>query len=153
MRTQYENSESLSNEQRAIKKFCEPHNFSWHKLPISYELDFAISKQGRLKAFAEVKCRNVMREQYPTFFIAQRKFMKGIEYTRYFNQVGGRPFVFVVIVQWKDALGYYKYDAQDKFEHDFSGRTVQTRDSADLEPMVHIPIEKFEVVGKDGAER
>jgi len=143
-RTAYESQSDLSTEAAVIKRFCKHFNVDYHKLPISYKYDYILTskKTEVIQAIAEVKNRKNEMRKYPTLVLSQSKFMKGVEYYEYYKNIGNRSDM-LIIVQWIDTLGYYKYDPTDTFVHKIGGRTLNTRDSADIEPVILIPISKF----------
>jgi hypothetical protein len=145
VREQYENEQTLANEAKVMRNFAAARKLTYHKLPKSYEVDYlTFNEMGEPVSVVEVKCRNINHNDFPTFYIALRKFMKGFEYVQFFGHIQGW-FAFTILVLWNDATGVYTFGDTTKIYTDFSGRTVQTRDSADLEPMVHIPIDEFEI--------
>ena len=57
MRPKYERPRDLTNEQRVAARMAE-RGIELRKLPISYRLDFAMFRDGKLRGFAETKARN-----------------------------------------------------------------------------------------------
>ena len=140
MRPLYETENDLQNERGVADILAKAWKIDLHKLPISYWLDFFVTKAGKGKAVLEVRCRNNTHNKYPTLMLALAKWKHGIEYAR----CNGLAFVFAV--KFTDGLFYYLYDKNDVFETNWGGRTKNVRDSADVEPVVHIPINKLKRV-------
>ena len=151
MRQQYETEQDRQNEEDVIKSFClafnnKGYDLSYFKLPKSYIIDYGlVNARNSIQAMAEVKCRNVDKDQYKTLILSQKKMMAGIQYYDYFRFTGSNV-EFIIIARWNDATGYYKYDPSHRFNHKIGGRTVKTRDSADIEMVIEIPIQYFRIL-------
>lgn len=151
MRQQYETQQDRENEEDVIKSFCLAFNnrnydLNYFKLPKSYILDYAlVNSNNNIQALAEVKCRDVNKDQYDTLILSQKKMMAGIQYYDYFRFTGGHA-EFLIIARWNDATGYYKYDSSHRFNHRVGGRTKKTRDNADIEIVIEIPIRYFRIL-------
>jgi len=104
----------------------------------TYRLDYSVVRGGVLMALLEIKVRNNPSDQYETLMLSLSKWATGVRY----YQAG---LDFAIAVRWEDKDGHYKYNPLDmglmRFEH--SGRTVQTRDAGDIEPVVMIPVSLF----------
>ena len=137
MRQIYESQTDKSNEYKVSEVISKAWKVNLHKLPISYRLDFLITKDNKAKAIVEIKTRKNSYNKYPTLLLSLSKWNHGIEYT-VLNKLK-----FILVVMFTDGIFYYTYSDQDKFEIKWGGRTLNTRDSADIEPVVHIPIEKM----------
>lgn len=144
-RPYYETRQDLNNESDLQQRIQAVWPVTFAKLPISYHLDFALfGKSGKLAAMAEVKCRKNNHDTYDTLLLSVLKWAKGIEYARSLNTS------FLVIVNFLDGDWFYKYlpEDADKIKIVHGGRTKQTRDAADIEPVVHIPIALFKRIEK-----
>lgn len=135
----YEDSESLGNEREAAKRIERRWNCTLHKLPRSYEVDFAATRPGTgVIAWVEYKCRKMRWGQYPDIVVSARKVDALIRMSR----LCGKSF-FVV----EDEAGEIRYARIDGQHWDgfveVGGRTRQTRDSADVEPVVKVMLERF----------
>ena len=137
MRKQYESKFDLSNEQDVSNAISKAWGASLHKLPISYRLDFLLTKDNAAKAVVEVKSRRNAHNKYPTLMLSLSKWNHGVEYT-IINKLK-----FLLIAKFTDGIFYYNYSNKDDFDIKWGGRTVQTRDSADIEPIIHIPVNKL----------
>lgn len=107
------------------------------KLPISYRLDFAMFRDGKLRGFAEVKTRNNRHDSYPTLIISLGKVMAA----RQLAEVSETRSV--LLVQYLDGL--YWCNFATPFEVAMGGRWDRGDDD-DVEPVAHYPIEAFKIV-------
>lgn len=141
MRTQYENSESRYNETQFAKYIEERWKCQMIKMHYHHIIDFMLLRNGVAKAWVEVKCLNREYEQYPNFILSLSKYMKGVEY----HNVSGLPFIFAVRIN--DGDYFYKYDKSHVgLPIVFAGRTKQTRDKYDVEPIINIPKSYFKEI-------
>ena len=108
------------------------------KLPISYHIDALMEKDARGCGWIEVKRRNCTFDQYPDIMLSVLKLNAGLSLVN----ATGLPFFFAV--KFNDASGLYQWSPSHILDIRNGGRTVQTRDSADIEPVVHIPMSLFD---------
>ena len=141
MRTYYENSTTL----KAEKEFANYLETKWEcvlqKMHSHHIIDFMLTRNNIAKAWVEVKCLNTTSNAFPCRILSLSKYMKGIEYYK----TTGLPFIFAVSLQ----DGYYFYKHNEKhgnFEIIWGGRTKDTRDKFDIEPIIKIPTVLFEEV-------
>jgi hypothetical protein len=87
-------------------------------------------------SWVEVECIENPFKQYPTLAIGITKLMAGLA----FEHKTGLPFF--LVVHWPDFLGYIRIKSLSEFKILKGGRTDRN-DNADVEPMVHIPIQMF----------
>ena len=132
----YESASDRANEQAVADVLLERWRCSAVKLPISYELDYALTRNGTVMAWAEVKCRRVAREHYPTYMVSLRKVLAGLAMAERTN------LPFLLLVQWTDALGWVTPAARNI---QLGGRHDRG-DSADVEPVIHVPIAEFKLL-------
>ena len=137
MRPMYETQEQITNEEKVRLFLEERMKGKLHKLPISYRLDWILFKDGKAKAVVEYKRRKCSMNQYPDIMLSLGKWNAGLDY----KIKNGMKFVFVV--QFTDGFAMYIHDDKHEADIRWGGRTAQTRDSADIEPVVHIPITRF----------
>ena len=140
MRPTYEVSQDLLNEQDIILRFID--HFGGHltpfKMPIQYKLDFCLGDGSSAKVFAEVKVRKNNKEKYSTYIISLSKVMaaKSIKESTGLDTV--------IIVGWTDCIGYTNLN--NDWPIKVGGRTDRN-DWQDIEPLAHIPISEFTVIG------
>lgn len=148
MRPPYETHDDLQNEQIIAAHYLAALHRkdklvrTVRKLPASYRLDFAIETEGKINAWLEVKDR---RTGIPfsggpdTLILSALKWQTGSSLA----QTTG--LAFVVLVRFSDGIvGSYRQYSRPPPETKWGGRTVLTRDSADVEPVVHLPLISFE---------
>ena len=136
MRPRYERPADLTVE-RKVQAQLERKGIQLHKLPVSYRLDFAMFKNGKLKGWAEIKARNNSRDHYPTLMISLGKVLAA----RQLADVSGTRSI--LLVQYLDGL--FWCDFASPFEVRIGGR-YDRGDSDDVEPVAHFQIEAFTIV-------
>jgi hypothetical protein len=122
------------------------YGFRLHKLAIAYSLDFgAVGPDNLVKFWCEVKARTGMQwGQYPTVMLSMQKLMAAIRLW----DASGLPVLFFVRDADGDIRQFDLMLARGRSDWvRWGGRTRQTRDSADIEPVAMIPIELFEPLG------
>lgn len=132
----YETEDDL-NIELSFKQKIEDAGAKLYKLPISYKLDFLVEKQNKAYAMAEIKVRKCKSTEFPTLMLSLAKFKEGVMYSKLLG------LKFIIFIRWLDRDGFYIYNAKEEVNISFAGRTKQTRDDADIEPCVFIPIIKF----------
>jgi len=137
----YESENDRRRERAAMERLLDGSDNTARKLPIRYEVDFAIIKNGEIVSWAEVKCRNNASSLYPTLMISAAKIWKGST----LSIQTGKPFF--IVAEWTDGIGYLKVTNVGLFELGFGGRTDRN-DDQDVEPVYFIPIEMFKMKGK-----
>ena len=138
-RPMYESAADRSNEQQVIERLAAAWGGEYHKLPISYRMDYAVVRNGEIASFVEIKARHMRWGQYPTVMISMNKVLTAANYAESL----GLPTMFVVCTSdgrlHFARLGDIRLHA--KLVH--GGRTVQTRDGGDIEPCYMIPNAQF----------
>ena len=149
-RPMYETREQLQSEKAVCTAFCDEFGLTAHKLPISYGLDYLLTKtegqtSGKPVGFLEYKRRSFTTDRWPTVMLSLKKLMAAEQ----LKQVTGLTSVFMV--QFDDAIGtcdFAKFVGKPELL-EYGGRTTQTRDSGDIEPVVMIPVGDFHLWGND----
>jgi hypothetical protein len=136
VRPRYERPADLTVE-RKVAAQLERKGIKLHKLPVSYRLDFAMFKNGKLKGWAEIKARRNNHDRYPTLLISLGKVMAA----RQLADVSGTRSI--LLVQYLDGL--YWCDFASAFEIRMGGR-YDRGDADDVEPVAHFPMEAFTIV-------
>lgn len=160
MRTQYETEEDLAKE-RAIAKdiiipFCsngaaklyhtkfdfliatEPRKLSG----LAYGLDWCCVRtfnKDQISCWAEIKSRKAKKNQYRDIMISTQKFVKG----RTLSRETGLPFIVFIYFELDQSLGVHLVDLNKTYKIEFNGRTVQTRDAGDIEPVNYILVSEM----------
>ena len=136
-RTQYESEADRRAETSVIEKVVKAFDVDgYHKLPISYVLDFAVTKSNRVIGFVEVKARSCEMQTYPTFFVAVKKVLAAGE----FERLGLKTRLFV---KWRDCIGYTLLREPDQITY---GGRFDRGDPADQEPLAHFDINRFSIL-------
>lgn len=137
----YECLEDLENEQQVAAAVCEAWSLVPHKLPRTYNLDYAMTSRSNprvVKAFVEIKCRMIPSWQYDTLILSMAKVLRGKAITR----ETGVPSI--LCVRWNDMIGYVHFT---DIESDIAiGGRTDRGDPQDIEPVYHIPINRFRKV-------
>jgi len=149
-RKMYESADTLSHEQRCFRIIEKNWECKVSKIPISYAVDVAAEREGRIVAWIEFKGRKIKLRQYPDIMLSVLKYNHG----KQLSKSTGVPFFFVVA--FIDGLYYVRLDDIDpnSLGMKVGGRTKQTRDSADIEPVIHIDNGLFKrlIAKKSGAK-
>ncbi len=132
MRPLYENQIDLSNEAGVVARLCAEWGCQSLKLPMQYRVDFAITKDSRVKAWLEVKCRSRL---YSEMILSAGKFMAGQQLA----QSTDKPFVVAFCIN--DHI-YWRDCSDDQPEICVGGRTDRG-DWQDTEPIVMLPFSEF----------
>lgn len=135
-RPRYETESDLSNERQVISIFSEKFKCTFSKMPIRYGLDYAMSRDGKVRAFAEIKCRSSPVSQYDTYMLSLGKLVSA------HNLRVATGLDCFLMVRWTDAVGYIKMDSG--FSVAVGGR-LDRNDWQDIEPVVHYPIDSFKI--------
>jgi hypothetical protein len=129
----HESAKDLTNEQAVLNKLCKRWKCEAFKLPVRYELDFALIRDGKLKCFVEVKCRGCTQATYPTAIVGYRKVCTGLTLA----EKAGVPFY--LVYRWTDKLGY-----TGTFTGEIrAGGRYDRWDEQDPDLWMHIPINQF----------
>ena len=130
----YESQSDRDAEESIIQYACTKWKSHYHKLPISYNLDYAIIQDGQIKAYIETKRRHNNHDKYPTIFVSMHKVMTARQLLL--------PSYF--LVGWNDRIGYVSLT--DKPDIQTIGGRTDRNDSADIEPMAHFNINRIKLI-------
>lgn len=140
MRPIYENDLTKIEESNFADEICSTWSVHLQKLKMSMGLDFAIVKKSKIVGFAELKCRKVTKNQYPTYLIGLSK----IIYAKNINQSCQKPVI--LFVKWADCAGWVRLDDPElKFDLAMGGRKDRN-DWQDIEPICFIPVSEFTIM-------
>jgi hypothetical protein len=143
MRPMYETDADLQREGTVAQAFEKAWKVKTVKLPIKYALDYAMTRQDKVFAFAEIKTRRIPMEDIDRrggYDLGLAKWMAGKEA----HEATGLPFV--LIVKLPDGLYYSMFgDGHNSFKPDdvIMGGRIDRNDTQDFEPMVIIRAERF----------
>ncbi len=135
-RPTYETQNHLSEEKGVVKEIEKTWACQAVKLPKAYQLDYAIIRQKEVVAWLEIKCRNVLHGEYPTFMLSLNKWLAGERLARDTGKG------FLLVVRYRDSLRYVNAKGISNPEIGFGGR-VDRGDWQDQEPCVFIPTRFF----------
>lgn len=138
-RPRYETARDLAAESNAAGVIAAAWGVEVKKIPDSYGADWMIERDGSHVGWGEYKRRNMVWGQYPTVVLSVRKVVDLIRLA----DVAGRSLFFV---EANDGIRYASVLAHDQFRITMGGRTCRTRDAADVEPVVQIPVDRFKPV-------
>ena len=131
----YESQQDLLRERDVADQLSYRWNCEIYKMPVRYQIDWAMLRGGELKAFAELKIRNNEIGRYETFMISLGKWVYGNQ----LSVISGVPFL--VVVRWSDGLFWHEAGTAP-ITISMGGR-FDRNDSQDFEPMVHISTSAF----------
>ena len=138
-RPMYETPKDLHREQEILQRVCTAWNCEAQKLPISYKLDYAICKAGDISGFVEIKHRHTNWGSFPDIMLSLSKFTAA----SLLYEVTRKPCLFVVGTDDGQVHWCHLHHGDPTLELRFGGRTTNTRDQADIEPVYHIPNHLF----------
>ena len=139
VRPAYETQEDLFREVSFIERLCAVWKCGSRKLPIRYKLDYALLRDGIIRAFLEVKTREYTRDHFNSYMISMEKVEAAQEHSRF----AGVPAI--LAVKWQDEAGYVVLNDLKDVTLGFGGR-VDRGDAQDMEPVVYIPISQFKAL-------
>jgi hypothetical protein len=136
MRPRYETEEDRNGETAVVASLCRRWDCSANKLSDRYELDYLLLREGRGKAWLEIKIRTNKRDAYRDYMISFGKVLAA----RRLSQGSGLPSF--LLVKWTDCVGYMRLNDIKRFYVSIGGRTDR-EDFQDIEPVVYIPTQDF----------
>lgn len=140
MRPMYENKLTLDEELLFADEICSTWSIHLQKMPLSYKLDFSVIRKNKIVAFAELKCRRVSKDKYPTYLIGLSKIISA----QNIHKASKKPVM--LCVKWTDCAGWIRLDDPDlQFDLAIGGRKDR-QDWQDVEPICFIPIEQFNII-------
>lgn len=137
----YETAEDLKRESDVIAFYAKKKRCEYHKLPIAYKADYALMRDGELKAFAEIKCRKVTHDKYDTIILSLLKWHD-------INALAQRVNVpAMLVVRYTD--GVYTIPLREVPDSIEIGGRVDRGDDRDVEPVVHYRVDRMKRVGRE----
>lgn len=142
MRKLYESLDTVVDEVEFFRSLrdCEGYShYKFLKLPLGYEIECAMESGGSIAGFCEFKRRKVDMGAYPTLILSLHKYKQLVSY----SWVSDGALLFV---RWNDRDAVHRVPSKHiGYKIAWGGRTDR-RDWQDTEPVVHIPIEEFNVL-------
>lgn len=105
-----------------------------------YGIDWALSREGFVKAFGEFKRRNNSVKKYDTLILGAAKFKQGHTLGSFYKVP------FIVFIQWDEGLYFCKCDEAFIIELYIAGNA--RGQNGDIEPCIKIPTSSFKPVSK-----
>ena len=133
-RPRFETEDDLKREAFVADQLMRVSGIRLDKMPDSYGPDYFHPRR-----IVEVKCRKHAHDKFPTLILALRKWQAGI----YRAHLMHPKTLFVVAAGFTDGIWTISVAHKELSDYEIAmgGRTKQTRDAADIEPVVHIPVE------------
>lgn len=141
----YESNEDRHNESAIAKRIERAWRVELKKLPMSYAVDYAVTRDNQVVGWVEVKRRNIA-PSWKSIIMSVRKWRDGC----ILASTTGFGWAFVVENARDGKLWWF--DCSDVMDEDidltveWGGRTKKTRDSGDIEPVIHLPTKMFKQV-------
>ena len=140
MRTMYESQQDLDNEAR-VKPILENYfDVKLEKCPIKYQVDYYAFRDGKFVGPVEYKKRSHKYGKYETVVLS---YDKGAVLKLICNETLNLD-KFLLVFEFTD--GIYVCSSFSGWEVGFGGRTTNTRDAGDIEPIWHIPKNLFKKI-------
>jgi hypothetical protein len=133
----YETGTDRVNEQKVADKISAARPYELCKLPRLHAMDYVALQDNKVKAFIEIKCRNVAKHKYPTTMVG---FEKVAEARNIYREFGVKSFLFV---QWTDELGYICLNRDCSLE---LGGRWDRGDPQDVSVYAFFPVDEFKVL-------
>lgn len=129
MRPMYESKADLEREEAVVQELSQHWMCDYHKLPISYQLDYALLRDGKICAICEIKVRNVVLNHYDTLIISAAKRLAGLQYSK----MMGIPAL--LVVKYEDGIRFINF-SEEPDSIGVGGRTDRG-DMQDTEIVLH----------------
>ena len=124
--------------EKEFKKTIEQKwNCRLKKLAIDYRFDYVVLKEGKIKAFLEIKKRNLTTDKYDDSMINLNKWMKAKQLR------DSTKLPTILACRYIDKDIYCMLTDNTKHELRWGARTKNTRDWQDVQPAVHIMMTEF----------
>ncbi len=140
----YETGADRNREDACAQRVCDALGCEMVKLTGEYSRIDRLAtwpRGSQRPAFVEIKCRKAFHDQYPTLILSAAKWRYGVTLSQ---ATGGD---FYVVASYYDGDWLYAYNPQHVADRavwlQHGGRTRQTRDPLDVEPVMHIASELF----------
>ena len=135
-RPRYETKEHLKREYAVRDVINEAWNCDCKNLPSKVVIDYAVCRDGIIKAWVEIKNRNKDYVTSDYLMISLYKIMHG----RALAKETGLPFF--LVIKFNDGIYYYQ-DKEESHLLKWGGRLFTARDNQDQEPCYFIDISLF----------
>ena len=140
IRPKYETKSSREAEEDLAHRTLDPYGMKAIRIhELKHRIDMCIKPKATdtIIAWVECKCLNRSYNTKPYNMLSLHKWFHGIQHALF----TGLPWYFLISIKEGDYI--YTYTQGDKFPIVYGGRTLNTRDSHDVEPVIHIPMKRF----------
>ena len=137
-RPMYETREDRAREAAVIEKIERHLDAKAQKCPMRYRADYALLRGNEVLRFVEVKVRS---ECYDPYWIALDKWMMLERLSLYALHSS------LIVVQWPDRLACVEVSPTNRKRLAIWGGRKDRADWQDVEPMVCIPLARFDEIG------
>ena len=128
---------ALPHQRRIAKDLSNRYNCTFIDRDDFNHIDYDITRDGEIVAYAELKNRSHDYGTYDTLFIDESK----LNALRDNAEVTGKPNL--LFVRFNDADYYYEVSSTERFHVAVGGRTKNYREPNDIDKVEFIPINKF----------
>lgn len=138
-RPRNETQEDLLTEQAAADHIEKAFQCRITKLSETlYHIDWALSREGSVKAFGEFKRRHNSVSRYDTLLLSAAKFRQGVDLGAFYRVP------FILFIQWDEGIFFCNCDEVSTRELHIGGNS--RGQNGDLEPCVEIPTYLFKSI-------
>ena len=136
----YETRDDRARQRTAMARLCAATGTDARETPDLCAWDYEVVRDGAVVAIAEVKCRLCASSTYPTYMISLRKMDEmGME-------AAERGITAILVVAWQDRTGFAMIPEALATGLKAHGGRTDRGDPADMESVLHIPIDRFKFV-------
>ena len=104
-------------------------------------IDWWVEKQGRVSAFAELKCRSHDSTRHPTVFLNHRKWV-----ALSLSQLSRVPALF--IVRFTDQIRWIRLNDIDPSKLIIGGLSRKHHSDNDIEPVIEVPVDRMTLLNE-----
>lgn len=140
MRPRYETADDRVRQYEAIVAYCSARKWIPRCTDELAAWDYTLYRGERRTAIVEVKCRRCSSGEYGTYMIGTRK-METLDREAARLAVHG-----LLLVAWTDCIGVCDARTALDVGHRRHGGRIDRGDPADMESVLHIPIDRFTTV-------
>jgi hypothetical protein len=131
----YETQGNLDAERAIVLDVERRWKCKAHKLPIQYKIDYALTREKKIVAAAEIKVRTTPHDKYPTYMLSLSKIQAAVDLSKTLSVP------VMLIVKWSDVIGVVDLSKAGKL-FEIGGRKDRD-DWQDCEPVGLIPVKDF----------
>lgn len=142
----YESDLDRARERHFRDKIEKVFKCQTHKLHINWQVDCILSRHGNGVALAELKCRNIRSDSFPTLIMSVQKLQKGLRLCGHMGNLekNNESLPLMVFVRYMDCDKWARIISLDGFRRERL-MAKNHSDPLDTEWVAHIPNEWFKV--------